>query len=57
MQDFFEIMMAARLFSCGIRKEDKERVRKELRTTSETRVERTCEFLAKYEGGRLDKHE
>lgn len=57
MQDFFEIMMAARLFSCGIRKEDKERVRKELRTTSEARVERTCELLAKYEGGRLDKHE
>ncbi len=55
MQDFFEIMMAARLFSWGIRKEDKERVKKELRTTSEAKVERTCQLLAKYEGGRLDE--
>jgi len=55
MQDFFEIMIAARLFGWGIRKEDKERVQKELRTASEAKVERICQLLGKYEGGRLDE--
>lgn len=48
-------MMAARLFGWGIRKEDKARVRKELRTTSEAKVKRICQLLEKYEGGRLDE--